>query len=153
MVRVVGQAECQTGALSLFFFPAPPKSWAIKTKQTGDYEPFFSRQVDGAEIHKKRQHQRYIIRIATLVMSRMTLEPVQLISFAATNLRLDCPRVPLRRFRFFFFLPCAGPYIASTEHNVSVTGSVSMSLHLICIRFSTLSTSYLIPTQYAAEGN
>lgn len=32
-------------------------------------------------------------------------------------------------------------------------GSVSMSLHLICIRFSTLSGSYLIPTQYAAEGN
>lgn len=31
--------------------------------------------------------------------------------------------------------------------------SVSMSLHLICIRFSTLSGSYLIPTQYAAEGN
>lgn len=28
-----------------------------------------------------------------------------------------------------------------------------MSLHLICIRFSTLSGSYLIPTQYAAEGN
>lgn len=32
-------------------------------------------------------------------------------------------------------------------------GSVSMSLHLICIRFSTLSGSYLIPTQYAARGN
>lgn len=28
-----------------------------------------------------------------------------------------------------------------------------MSLHLICIRFSTLSGSYLIPTQYAAKGN
>lgn len=32
-------------------------------------------------------------------------------------------------------------------------GSVSMSLHLICIRFSTLSGSYLIPTEYSAEGN
>lgn len=32
-------------------------------------------------------------------------------------------------------------------------GSVGMSLHLICIRFSTLSGSYLIPTQYAARGN
>lgn len=32
-------------------------------------------------------------------------------------------------------------------------GSVGMSLHLICIRFSTLSGSYLIPTQYAAKGN
>lgn len=43
---------------------------------------------------------------------------------------------------------------ASTKSTVFLSlGSVSMSLHLICIRFSTLSGSYLIPTQYAAEGN
>lgn len=58
------------------------------------------------------------------------------------------------RFRYISFsFSGAGLHFASTEHNVSVTGSVSMSFHLICIRFSTLCASYLIPTQYAAEGN
>lgn len=36
------------------FFPSPPKSRAIKAKLSGDYEPFFSRQVAGAPCTEPR---------------------------------------------------------------------------------------------------
>lgn len=68
---------------------------------------------------------------------------------SASSSRLASPPVPAS-FHFFFCKVC----ILRVQSTMFLSpGNVSMSLHLICIRFSTLSGSYLIPTQYAAKGN